>query len=67
VQLLSATNRGGQGVSEKEKEALLTCSTAVRISVSRRAHMGQWSSTVYGDHRVIVRGVERARATGAAG
>jgi hypothetical protein len=54
-------------VSEKEKEALLTCSTAVRISVSRRAHMGQWSSTVYGDHRVIVRGVERARATGAAG
>jgi hypothetical protein len=35
----------------------------VRIRVSRRAHMGQWSPTVYSDHRVTMRGVACVRAS----
>jgi hypothetical protein len=63
VRRLDAMNRGERGVSEKEKEALLTCSTAARIRVLRRAHVGQWSPAVYGDRRVAVRGVVRVRAS----
>jgi hypothetical protein len=40
TQWLGERRRGGHNISEKKKKVLLTCSTAARIRVLRRVHVG---------------------------